>query len=122
LCVFRLADCGTTCRSAFIDDHPRGFSIFVIVPESSPERNRAEIAKQGRRIEDLDRAVMCRAPPDNRRKMIERRILDLVDAQDGVETKQRSAPSCVNSTSSMVVRNPTRLLGNGKNLILGGRR
>src|SRR5258705_1367729 len=49
--------------------------------------------------------------------MIERRILDLVDAQDGVE---RTTLALMRNFKLIdVVRNPTRLLGNGKNLILG---
>src|SRR5882672_240918 len=49
--------------------------------------------------------------------MIERRILDLVDAQDGVE---RTTLALMRKFHLIdVVRNPTRLLGNGKNLILG---
>src|SRR5260370_22448378 len=49
--------------------------------------------------------------------MIERRILDLVDAQDSVE---RTTLAVMREFHPIdVVRNPTRLFCNSKNLILG---
>src|SRR5712675_3157148 len=58
----------------------------------------------------------CVSAPDNRRKMIERRVLDLVDAKDGIE---RAAFPFVREFYAIdVVGNPTGAFGNGKDLVL----
>jgi hypothetical protein len=58
----------------------------------------------------------CIGAPDNRRQVVECRVLDVVDAQDGVE---RAAFALMREFHGIdIVRNPTRPLGDGENLFL----
>ncbi|GCC47213.1 hypothetical protein chiPu_0031396, partial [Chiloscyllium punctatum] len=95
-----------------VDDHAV-LQHLVVIGEVGGEAERDREQAAALRAQIVPRRV---GAPDNRRQMVERRILDLVDAQNGIE---RAAFALVREFHAIdIVGNPARPLGDRDDLIL----
>src|SRR6266566_1894709 len=93
-----------------VHDHPV-LQHFMVIREVSrkAERNCKQAAALRGQI-----VPRCIGAPDNRRQVVESRVLDVVDAQDRIE---RTALALVRELDAIdIVGNPASLFGDGENL------